>query len=83
MSDPTVDLSEENHLTACVSGTFSYPLKYRSNQLIYGTMLNDSDPLNQNKGESAQDEQKLLRYQENPGSYTIGPGWGVCQNWVI
>ena len=40
-------------------------------------------PLHQNKGGSAQDENTLPRCQETPGSYAIGPGWGVCQNWVV
>ena len=41
------------------------------------------NPLNQNKGGSAQYYNTLPMCQENPGSYTIGSGWGVCQNWVV
>ena len=46
-------------------GTFNYPVKYRSNQLIYGTMFKDNDPFSQKK------EEVLNR---KPGSYTIVPG---------
>ena len=40
-------------------------------------------PVNQNKGGSAQDENTLPSCQKKTGSYTIGSGWGVCQNWVV
>ena len=40
-------------------------------------------PLHQNKGGSAQDENTLPRCQEKQGSYTIGPGWGMFQNWLV
>ena len=39
--------------------------------------------LHQKKGVSAQDDNILPRCQEKPGSYTIGTGWGVCQNWFV
>ena len=51
---PTVDISEENNLTVCVSCTYSYPVKYRSDRLIYGTMFKENDPLapKKTKGEN-------------------------------
>ena len=40
-------------------------------------------PLHQKKGGITQDGNTITRFQEKPGSYTIGSGWGVCQNWVV
>ena len=40
-------------------------------------------PLHQNKVGSAKDENTPPSCQGRPGSYTIGTGWGLCQNWVI
>ena len=39
--------------------------------------------MHKNKGGSAQYENTLTRCQEKSVSYTIGSGWGVCQNWVV
>ena len=40
-------------------------------------------PLHQKKGGITQDGNTITRFQEKPGSYTIGSGLGVCQNWVV
>ena len=40
-------------------------------------------PLHQKKEGSAKDENTPPSCQGKPGSYTIGTGWGLCQNWVI
>ena len=41
------------------------------------------NPLHQNKVGSSKDENTPPRCQEKLGSYIIGSGWGVYQNWVV